>query len=112
VFANLYYEFNNDALDHRESSNLKCAAYGDTHTAAEKTNWGGQQLEPPLAGLTYIQESTGWSSKILVDPDVPDGYELVFGPTTEANNARGVSFFFAGIPPLSSICCSIWDLFY
>jgi len=92
VFANLYYEFNNDALDHHETSNLKCAVYADVHTAAEKTNLGGQQLEPPPAGLTYIQQSSGYSAKTLVDPADPEGYELVFGPTNGANNAPGVSF--------------------
>jgi hypothetical protein len=45
VFVNLYYEFNNQLLDFvfSEKSNLKCAAYGDVHTAAEKLNFGGQQ---------------------------------------------------------------------
>ncbi|KIM37622.1 hypothetical protein M413DRAFT_20272 [Hebeloma cylindrosporum] len=93
VFANLYYEFNNDALDHRETSNLKCAVYADVHTAAEKTNLGGQQLEAPPAGLTYIQQSSGYSSKTLVDPADPEGYELVFGPTNGANNAPGYMGF-------------------
>ncbi|KDR73283.1 hypothetical protein GALMADRAFT_270127 [Galerina marginata CBS 339.88] len=93
VFANLYYEFNNDALDHREKSNLKCAVYADTHTAAEKTNRGGQQLEAPPAGLTFIQQSSGFSSKTLVDPETPEGYELVFGPTNGANNAPGYMGF-------------------
>ena len=90
VFANLYYEFNNESSNHLESSTLKCAVYGDVHTAAEKTNWGAR-LEPPQVGSTYIKQSTGWSSKTVVDPQVPDGYELVFGPTNAANNARGVS---------------------
>ena len=94
VFANLYYEFNNDALDHHETSNLKCAVYADVHTAAEKTNLGGQQLEAPPAGLTYIQQSSGYAAKTLVDPAVPEGYELVFGPTNGANNAPGVSLAF------------------
>jgi len=90
VFVNLYYEFNNPGLD-AGSSNLKCAAYADTHTAAEKTNVGGQQQAPPPAGLTFIQQSSGFSSKTLVDPADPEGYELVFGPTNGANNAPGVS---------------------
>ncbi|KAF9530204.1 hypothetical protein CPB83DRAFT_892823 [Crepidotus variabilis] len=93
VFANIYYEFNNDALDHRESSNLKCAVYADTHTAAEKTNYGGQQSEPLPAGLTYIQQSSGFSKRTLVDPTDPDGYSLVFGPTSGANNAPGYMGF-------------------
>ncbi|KAF9043296.1 hypothetical protein BJ165DRAFT_1595297 [Panaeolus papilionaceus] len=92
VFVNLFYEFNNPGLD-QESSNLKCAAYADVHSAAEKTNLGGQQLAPPPAGLTYIQQSSGFSAKTLVDPDVPEGYELVFGPTNGANNAPGYMGF-------------------
>lgn len=57
----------------------------------EKTNFGGQQLAPPPAGLTFIQQSSGYSSATLVDPTTPEGYELVFGPTNGANNAPGVS---------------------
>ncbi|PPQ82096.1 hypothetical protein CVT25_014342 [Psilocybe cyanescens] len=93
VFANLYYEHNNDGLDFHQTSNLKCAVYADTHTAAEKTNFGGQQLEALPAGLTFIQDSSGFSSKTLVDPATPDGYELVFGPTNGANNAPGYMGF-------------------
>ncbi|THV08014.1 hypothetical protein K435DRAFT_709277 [Dendrothele bispora CBS 962.96] len=95
VFANLYYEFNNELLDFvfSEKSNLKCAVYADIHTAAEKTNAGGQQSEQPPAGLTYIQQSTGWGAKSLVDPATPDGYDLVFGPTNGANNAPGYMGF-------------------
>ncbi|KAF8154947.1 hypothetical protein B0H34DRAFT_676632 [Crassisporium funariophilum] len=95
VFANIYYEFNNDLLDHvfSEHSNLKCALYSDTHTAAEKTNFGGQQLEAPPAALSFIQQSSGYSSKTLVEPADPEGYELVFGPTNGANNAPGYMGF-------------------
>src|SRR6267378_7608627 len=89
VFANLYYEFNNPGLD-QGGSNLKCAVYADVHSAAEKTNRGGQQLAPLPAGLTYIQQSSGYAVKKLVDPPLPEGYELVFGPTNGANNAPGV----------------------
>ncbi|PPR02255.1 hypothetical protein CVT26_011723 [Gymnopilus dilepis] len=92
VFANLFYEHNNPGLD-TEFSNLKCALYADVHSASEKLNFGGQQLAPPPAGLTYIQDSSGWSSKTLVDPPTPDGYELVFGPTNGANNAPGYMGF-------------------
>ena len=94
VFANIYYEFSNELLDFvfSEKSNLKCALYADTHTAAEKTNFGGQQSEPVPAPLTFIQQSSGYSSKTLVSPSDPPGYELVFGPTNGANNAPGVSF--------------------
>jgi hypothetical protein len=73
----------------RAGSNLKCAVYGDTHTAVEKTNFGGQDLGG--GGLTYIKNSSGWSKAELVVPTTPDGYELVFGPTGGANNAAGVS---------------------
>jgi hypothetical protein len=65
--------------------------YGDTHTAVEKTNTGGQNLGYGDDHLTYIQQSTGWSKDTLVKPATPDGYELVFGPTDGANNAPGVS---------------------
>ncbi|KAG6915703.1 hypothetical protein DXG01_010313 [Tephrocybe rancida] len=95
VFVNLYYEFNNALLDFvfSEHSNLKCAAYGDIHSAAEKTNRGGQQLIPPPSGLSYIQQSSGWAAETLADPNAPDGYELVFGPTNGANNAPGYMGF-------------------
>ncbi|EDQ99415.1 uncharacterized protein LACBIDRAFT_295987 [Laccaria bicolor S238N-H82] len=95
VFANIYYEFNNELLDFvfNEKSNLKCALYADVHTAAEKTNSGGQQSEPSPAGLTYIQQSSGYASTTLVDPPTPDGYELVFGPSNGANNAPGYMGF-------------------
>ena len=93
VFVNLYYEFNNELLDHvfSEDSNLKCVAYAEIHTADEKTNWGGQQSLPPPAPVTYIQQSSGYALTSLVNPPTPDGYELVFGPTDGANIAPGVS---------------------
>lgn len=92
MFVNLYYEFNNELLDHvfQEHSNLKCVAYADVHTANEKTNWGGQQSLSPPAPLTYIQQSSGYALTALADPPTPDGYDLVFGPTDGANNAPGV----------------------
>ncbi|TFK67813.1 hypothetical protein BDN72DRAFT_858855 [Pluteus cervinus] len=86
VFVNLFSEFNSDATYNPQ---FKCAAYGDVHTAAEKTNFGGQQLLPSPAGVTYIQQSVGYAADTLVDPDVPNGYQLVFGPTDGANNAPG-----------------------
>ena len=93
MFSNLYYEFNNDLLDFvfSEKSNLKCALYADTHTAAEKTNFGGQQSYPAPGSLTYIQDSSGWALSTMENPADPDGHELVFGPTNGANNAPGVS---------------------
>lgn len=90
VFANLYFEFNNPGLD-AAFSNLKCAVYSDIHTAAEKTNRGGQDLGD--AGQTFIQQSSGWATKKLEDPATPEGYELVFGPTNGANNAPGYMGF-------------------
>ncbi|KAJ7097179.1 hypothetical protein B0H15DRAFT_797884 [Mycena belliarum] len=99
VFVNLYYEFNNFLLDFvfSEKSNLKCAAYGDIHSAAEKLNTGGQASYPQdgnkTVPLTFITQSSGWALSSLVDPDTPEGYELVFGPTNGANNAPGYMGF-------------------
>ncbi|KAJ7699725.1 hypothetical protein B0H16DRAFT_780314 [Mycena metata] len=99
VFVNVYYEFNNYLLDFvfGEHSNLKCAAYGDIHGAAEKTNFGGQASYPQVGDetvpLTYITQSSGWALDSLVDPTTPDGYDLVFGPTGGANNAPGYMGF-------------------
>ncbi|KAJ7486762.1 hypothetical protein FB451DRAFT_1391650 [Mycena latifolia] len=97
VFVNLYYEFNNYLLDFvfSEKSNLKCAAYGDIHFAAEKINFGGQASYPEVGNetvpLTYITQSSGWAAD-FADPDTPEDYDLVFGPTDGANNAPGTSF--------------------
>ncbi|KAJ7118053.1 hypothetical protein C8R44DRAFT_982831 [Mycena epipterygia] len=99
VFVNLYYEFNNPLLDFvfSEKSNLKCAAYGDLHSAAEKTNFGGQALYSQVGNetvpLSFITQSSGWGLDSLVDPTDPEGYELVFGPTDGANNAPGYMGF-------------------
>ncbi|KAJ6619847.1 hypothetical protein B0H10DRAFT_2163697 [Mycena sp. CBHHK59/15] len=84
-FVNLYYEFNDPLLDFvfYQKSNLKCVLYGDVHTAAEKTNFGGQQLSPPPSWPTYIQQSTRGAR----------GYELVFGPISAANSAPGYMGF-------------------
>ncbi|TFK70907.1 hypothetical protein BDN72DRAFT_896122 [Pluteus cervinus] len=86
VFINIFYEYNSDATYNPQ---IKCAAYADIHSAAEKTNTGGQQLLPPPAEPSYIQESEGYAVGSLADPPVPDGYELVFGPTGGANQAPG-----------------------
>ncbi|KAJ7148547.1 hypothetical protein C8R43DRAFT_521131 [Mycena crocata] len=99
VFVNLYYEFNNYLLDFvfSEKSNLKCAAYGDIHSADEKVNRGGQPSYPQVGNetvpLTFITQSSGWAADSLIDPDTPEGYELVFGPTGGANNAPGYMGF-------------------
>ncbi|KIK63221.1 hypothetical protein GYMLUDRAFT_486395 [Collybiopsis luxurians FD-317 M1] len=95
VFVNLYYEMNNHLLDHvfSEHSNLKCATYGDIHTAQEKLNFGGQSLSgDPNGPLTYIQQSAGWSSKSLSDPFTPDGYDPL-APLDGANEAPGYMGF-------------------
>ena len=89
VFVNLFYEYNNPGLD-AGMSNLKCAAYADVHTAVRKTNFGGQQLAPTPAGLTYIRRSSGWGVKSLLNPSAPENYELTYGPIDFANNAPGV----------------------
>ena len=110
VFANLYYEFNNELLDFvfSEQSNLKCVLYADTHTAVEKTNFGGQQSYPSPGPLTYIQDSSGWALSSLADPADPDGYELVFGPTNGANNAFSVSLYMRVVSrKLTFIYCRI-----
>ncbi|KAJ7725893.1 hypothetical protein B0H14DRAFT_3169619 [Mycena olivaceomarginata] len=101
VFVNVYYEFNNYLLDFvfGEKSNLKCAAYGDFHTAVEKINFGGQASYPQdgneTVPLTYITQSSGWrlDQDEVLAPETPDGYELVFGPTGGANNAPGYMGF-------------------
>ncbi|TFK68010.1 hypothetical protein BDN72DRAFT_858751 [Pluteus cervinus] len=96
VFCNLYYEFNArlnvywHSNDDYLPSNLKCALYADYHTAAEKTNWGGQKLEPSSPGLTYIQQSSGYSRDPLVASPLPDGYQQVFGPLNASTDAPGV----------------------
>jgi hypothetical protein len=128
VFVNLYYEYNNPLLDFvfSEKSNLKCVLYGtsprvctifdvlmylgDVHTADEKVNYGGQQLEPPPAATTYIRQSTGFTSLALMQPAVPDGYELVFGPLTAANNAPGVCAFFCPLRSGLNYARSTWAL--
>ncbi|KAJ7486833.1 hypothetical protein FB451DRAFT_1363051 [Mycena latifolia] len=98
VFVNLHYEYNNYLLDFvfSEKSNLKCAAYGDIHSAAEKLNFGGQASYPQVGNetvpLTYITQSSGWAAD-FADPDTPEGYDLVFGPTDGANNAPGYMGF-------------------
>ncbi|KAL0571390.1 hypothetical protein V5O48_010578 [Marasmius crinis-equi] len=74
TFFNLYYE-----VDDQKSS-LKCAAFGDVHTAEEKTYQGQQG--------SYIQNSSGWVlASDAEEGTYVEGYEQVFGPLTVANNA-------------------------
>ncbi|KAJ4479930.1 hypothetical protein J3R30DRAFT_3701078 [Lentinula aciculospora] len=95
VFVNLYYEFNNGMLDHvySQESNLKCAVYGDVHSAEEKVNFGGQSLSGiPDGPLTYIQQSSGWTSKSFSSPSPPAGYDPL--PNLDgANEAPGYMGF-------------------
>ncbi|KAF7290316.1 hypothetical protein HMN09_01289600 [Mycena chlorophos] len=99
VFVNLYYEFNDYLLDFvfSQESNLVCAAYSDIHNATEKINFGGQSSYPQVGNetvpLTYITQSSGWAADSLTEPEDPDGYTLVFGPTGGANNAPGYMGF-------------------
>ncbi|TFK70891.1 hypothetical protein BDN72DRAFT_500502 [Pluteus cervinus] len=83
-FANLYYEYNTDP----SGPLLKCALYSTNQDVSLKQNFGGQQLLPPPAGTTYVQQSSGWLAKAYSPPTL-DGYELVFGPVNGANNAPG-----------------------
>ncbi|KAJ3913075.1 hypothetical protein F5877DRAFT_84144 [Lentinula edodes] len=97
VFVNLYYEFNNEMLDHvySQHSNLKCAAYGDVHSAEEKLNFGSQSLSGTSDGpLTYIQQSSGWTSKSFGDPSTPEGYDPLpdLGGANEAPGYMGFVF--------------------
>ena len=69
MFVNLYYEYNNPELD-ASGSNLKCVAFSDTHTAVEKTDFGGLQLEPKPAGTTYIQQSARGYRDQYTGPEV------------------------------------------
>ena len=88
---NLYYIFNVNA---QTNPVVRCAAYTAAHSGSEKTNFGGQQLLPPPAGKSYVQQSTGYaldSVSGLANPTTPAGYQLVFGPTTGANTSPGVS---------------------
>ncbi|CAK5283109.1 unnamed protein product [Mycena citricolor] len=89
VFFNIYTEMYNPLLDYvfTEKSNLKCVLYGEVHGASEKTNFGGQQLAPPPSPPTKIIHSSGFASRAAMEPSVPAGYELVFGPISAANNA-------------------------
>ncbi|KAJ3838677.1 hypothetical protein F5878DRAFT_582944 [Lentinula raphanica] len=93
VFVNLYYELNNAWLDHVYSahSNLKCVAYGDVHSAAEKTNFGGQSLSGTDGPLTYIQDSSGWASTSFI-VSTPDGYDAL-AELDGANEAPGYMGF-------------------
>ncbi|KAJ6581601.1 hypothetical protein B0H19DRAFT_513678 [Mycena capillaripes] len=92
VFVNLYYERNNPVLDSMQS-NLKCVSFGDVHTVDEKTDYGGQQLALLPSEATSIENSSGYASLALTEPEVPEGYKQVFGPISAANNAPGYMGF-------------------
>lgn len=89
MFADLYYEFNNYLPDFvfPQQSNLKCAVLADVYTAADKTNYGGQQFYPVPALLTYIQDSSKYAA-LFVDTPASPRHELATGG---ANDAPGVS---------------------
>ena len=95
----MFIEYNSDATYNPQ---YKCAAYSDIHTAADKTNFGGQNLDPYL-GLTYMQNSVGYALEIPPTPDTPDGYELEFGPINAADSGMGwlLETFGAPFPPKS-----------
>ncbi|GAW10556.1 fruit-body specific protein a [Lentinula edodes] len=78
-----------------QHSNLKCAAYGDVHSAEEKLNFGSQSLSgTPDGPLTYIQQSSGWTSKSFGDPSTPEGYDPLpdLGGANEAPGYMGFVF--------------------
>ncbi|KAJ7813641.1 hypothetical protein B0H13DRAFT_2141735 [Mycena leptocephala] len=95
VFVNLYYEFNNTLLDFvfPEKSNLRCVLFGDVHTAAEKTDYGNRYLAAQPSEGASIQNSSGYASLAVMEPTAPEGYTLVFGPVSAANNAPGYMGF-------------------
>ncbi|KAJ7879909.1 hypothetical protein B0H14DRAFT_3769661 [Mycena olivaceomarginata] len=97
VFCNLYYELNNPFLDFvfPQKSNLKCVLYGDVHTAEEKTDYWNRQLmaQPNETTSISIQYSSGYASLATTERAPPEGYELVFGPISAANNAPGYMGF-------------------
>ncbi|KAJ7654438.1 hypothetical protein DFH06DRAFT_514629 [Mycena polygramma] len=79
-FVNMYTQLSNDGQ--QES---RCVLFADLHTAAEKTNNGADGMS--------IQDSVGYAAVELMEPAVPKGYELVFGPISAANNAPGYMGF-------------------
>ncbi|KAF7313198.1 hypothetical protein MKEN_01006300 [Mycena kentingensis (nom. inval.)] len=95
VFVNVFHEYNNALLDFvfGEHSNRKCSCFGDVAQEIQKQNFGGQQSYDAPGPLTRIEQSSGWALEDLVDPEDPEGYELVFGPTGGANNAPGYMGF-------------------
>ncbi|KAF7308869.1 hypothetical protein MKEN_01087100 [Mycena kentingensis (nom. inval.)] len=97
VFLNMYRELHNRWLDFvfPEQSNMRCVLYGDVHTAAEKTNFGGiDQHDTLLPSLRIaIQDSVGYALSSVDQPVEPEGYKLVFGPLSAANNAPGYMGF-------------------
>ena len=93
----MYYEVTSN-----QKSILKCAAFGDVHTADEKTFQGENG--------SYIQHSTGWALEGATQEAIAvEGYEQVFGPANAANNAPHVSLHYT--PPFSRLIPSrsTWD---
>ncbi|TFK60273.1 hypothetical protein BDN72DRAFT_850675 [Pluteus cervinus] len=59
VFVNAFDEFNDP---NSPQPAHKCSAYSQVHGAEDKTNFGGQLLDPAL-GLTFIQDSVGFAAR-------------------------------------------------
>lgn len=130
MFVNLYYEFNNTLLDFvfPEKSNLRCVLFGespfrerfkfdfaqlyvgDVHTAAEKTDYGNRYLAAQPSEGASIQNSSGYASLAVMEPTAPEGYTLVFGPVSAANNAPGVSSLFSSASCSEYRTSSTWAL--
>ncbi|TFK61856.1 hypothetical protein BDN72DRAFT_903736 [Pluteus cervinus] len=60
IFVNRYFEYRDPNLPQPA---VKCSAYSQVHGAEDKTNFGGQILDPRL-GPTFIQASFGYAAEI------------------------------------------------
>ncbi|KAJ7180740.1 hypothetical protein C8R46DRAFT_1211047 [Mycena filopes] len=88
VFVNIYYEFGNELLDFvfPEKSNLKCVK----STQPTRKTPSNCPLCLPMPRASSIAAVTATALK---EPTVPEGYELVFGPISAANEAAGYMGF-------------------
>ncbi|KAF7356530.1 Fruit-body specific protein a [Mycena venus] len=109
VFCNLYYELRNPLLD-LQKSNLKCVVFGDVHTADEKTDYWNRQLSVQPNETISIVNSSGYASLASTELAAPEGYELVFGPISAANNAPGYMGFAFLDKYDESACAKLCDL--
>ncbi|TFK70894.1 hypothetical protein BDN72DRAFT_500611 [Pluteus cervinus] len=96
IFVNMFYHFNSGAICKLQ---IKCAAYGNIHTAGENANSSGQQILPLPTGKTYTQESVVHASTTVLGPPVPDGSDLVFGPLTGRHRPSSIW----ALPPSTSM---------